>query len=160
VTDDVGVELPRYPVSASEQLPDISRARSAATVLLAVESALLGLSLPIQLFMLLSLGWEGGNETLKHRLIDALPLLGLGALLTAVLAGVGATAVHRATSDARTIASITAGLTIVLAIGWLVGLRGAWLDPMWASLWLLLTAPPLVARLVLREWDPTESARS
>jgi hypothetical protein len=83
------VELPKYPVAASEAMPDESRTRRAAVALLVLEATLLGISLPVQLLVFVSLGWEGGDEALKQRMVDAMPLLGLAGLLAAVICGLG-----------------------------------------------------------------------
>jgi hypothetical protein len=131
-------------------MPDDGPARQTATALLVLESVMLGLSLPVQLFLLLSLGWEGGDEHLKQRLLEAMPLLMLGALLAAVLAAFTAYAVHRDAAESMPLTIVTAGLALALGAGWLVGLRGAVVDPMWGTVWGLMTTPPCLALLVLR----------
>jgi len=130
-------------------MPDDGPARQTATALLVLESVVLGLSLPVQMFLLLSLGWEGGDEQLKHRLLDVMPLLMLGALVAAVLAAFTAYAVHRDTAESIPLTIVTAGLTVALGAGWLVGLRGQVVDAMWGPVWGAMTAPPCVALLVL-----------
>jgi hypothetical protein len=143
--DHVGVELPKYPVAASEAMPDESRTRQAAVALLVLEATLLGLSLPVQLLMFVSLGWEGGDEALKQRMIDAVPLLGLGGLLAAVLCGLGASAVWRDTREAITLATAAAGLVVLLGAGWAVVLQGALLGAPLAPVWVVMTAPAPMA---------------
>jgi len=135
------VELPKYPVAASEAMPDESRTRQAAVALLVLLGTLLGLSLPVQMLMFVSLGWEGGDEALKQRMIDAVPLLGLGGLLAAVLCGLGAAAVWRDSPTGIRPATAAAGLVVLLGAGWAVVLQGALLGPPLAPVWVLMTMP-------------------
>ncbi|HET9842099.1 MAG TPA: hypothetical protein VFQ01_08840 [Nocardioides sp.] len=141
------MELPQYPASALAPMPDESPTRQLATALLVFEAVALGLSLPIQVFLSLWLGWEGGDEALKHRLLVALPMLGLGGLLAAVLSGVGASVVWRDTGHA--LVASAAGLVAVLGLGWAVALQGTLVDPLLGPLWLVMTAPAPVALALL-----------
>ncbi|HEY3531426.1 MAG TPA: hypothetical protein VGK78_19945 [Nocardioides sp.] len=113
------MDLPKYPVTDRAPSPGASTARGPAIALLVLESVLLGVSLPIQLLLLLSLGWEGGDEALKHRLLGLLPLLGMGALVTVVVAALAAASVRRDASEAVGLAASAAALTALLGIGWL-----------------------------------------
>ncbi len=143
------VELPQYPATAPARMPDESPTRQLATALLVFEAVALGLSLPIQLFLLLWLGWEGGDEALKHRLLEALPMLGLGGLLAAVLSGMGASVVWRDTRESPPLVASAAGLVAVLGLGWAVALQGTLVDPLLGPLWLVMTVPAPVALALL-----------
>jgi hypothetical protein len=116
-----------------------------------LESVLLGVSLPIQLLMLFSLGWEGGDEALKHRLLGLMPMLGMGCLVAVVVAGLAAPSVWRDAGEAMGLTVCAAALTALLGLGWLVGLRGAVLDPMLGPIWVVMSLPaPLALLLVVR----------
>ena len=143
------VDLPQYPVTDGAPPPPGGAARQSATALLVLESVLLGVSLPIQLLLLLSLGWEGGDEAVKHRLLGLLPLLGMGALVTGVVAAVAASSVWRLAGEAMAMTAVAAVLTVLLGIGWLAGLRGAVVDPMLGPVWLVLTVPSPAALALL-----------
>lgn len=142
------VDLPKYPSTEHVPMSDQSPARHVVGALLVLEATLLGISLPIQLLWFFSLGWEGGDEALKHRMVGALPLLGLGALLAAVVSGVGASAVWRDTGEGLPLVATVAGLVAALGLGWVATLQGHLLDPMLGPVWGMLTAPALLALAV------------
>jgi hypothetical protein len=145
------VELPTYPSVEAESLPDESPLRQTAVALLVLQAVLLTLTLPVQALMFLSLGWEGGDEALKHRMAAAMPLLGFGAVVAAFLAGFAAPAVWRARPDGLALTKAAGGLVAALAVGWALAWRGAPLDATTVGVWLVLTLPaPTALALVLR----------
>jgi hypothetical protein len=126
-------------------MPDESRVRQAATALLVVEAVLLGLSLPvIALFWLGSL-WESDDPARAQRLSAGLPLLGLVALGAAIGCGFAAVSVWRDGRDGRALTVVAAGSVVALAVGWVVVLRETMVDPLLASVCVVMTAPPVVA---------------
>ncbi|TPG16116.1 hypothetical protein EAH86_12875 [Pedococcus bigeumensis] len=120
-----------------------------AARLLAVESALLAVSLPGQLIFLLSLRWQVGPAPQLHRMAATILPLELLALVTGILAGCAAAAVARRRTDAFALTVTTAVLTVVQAIGWAGVLQGHLQDPALATAWTLTTVPPLVALALL-----------
>lgn len=143
------VDLPPYPATVPVRTSDERTARQSATWLLVFETVVLGLSLPIQFFLLLWLGWEGGDEALKHRLLDALPLLGMGGLVAAVLCGISAFALSRETHESTPLAASAAGLVGLLGLGWVAALQGTLVDPLLGTVWVVMTSPAPAALVLL-----------
>jgi hypothetical protein len=144
------VSLPKYPVSDPVPMPDESVRRQVAVALLATQGVVLGLSLPVQGLMFLSLGWEGGDEALKHRMLAAMPVLGLGVMAAVVLAFLAAPAVWQGSPDALWLTGATALLVLVLGGGWLATLRTSFADPVLGPIWAVMTAPAPLAGLLAR----------
>jgi hypothetical protein len=95
----------------------------------------------VQLLMLLSLGWEGGDEAAQQRLLDTMPLLGLGGMVLVVVAVVAAVLVWHDDSGAPGLSWAGAVLAVAVGVGWAAVLRGTVLDPTFAAVWLVMTLP-------------------
>ena len=149
MTHHAPVELPKYPVTESPDMPDEGVDRQLATVLWVGQAVLVGCSVPVQLLMFFSLGWEGGDEAAKQRLIATMPPLGLGGLVLIALAVVTAPAVWRGSTEALTLSAVTTCLTLLLSIGWLFALRGDLFEVAFGAIWLAMTLPAPAAHVLL-----------
>lgn len=120
--------------------------RGVATFLLGAHGAMLLCTVPLLALTVLSSLWEGGDETLEHRLQAWGPLGGFGNLVAAVLLCSAAVAVHRRSPDTRTFLAVTVILVLSLAAGWLwVWQRVLLTDASQLTVWLVLTCPGPVA---------------
>lgn len=124
-------------------------ARAFASVLLGLEAAVLLLSLPLVLFMVLASGWEGGDQAAKHRLQDwGLLSLPVG-LVAVVLLGVAVVSVTRE-RPSRGLLAAAVGAVLVLAAGWAYVWAGDMARPGILGMWLALTLVPVVAVALVR----------
>jgi hypothetical protein len=141
----VAVDLPAYPATEPVPMPDESPARQSATALLVVEAVLLGLTLPVDVLFWVGSLWESDDPVGQRRLTDGLPMLGLAALVAAVLCASAAVSVWRDRQGALALTLSSAVVVVATAFGWCLVLRGRLADPVFLATCLVLSLVPVVA---------------
>lgn len=133
--------------------------RVVASVLLALQAALLVAAVPGVALMMLGSMWEGGDEAFKHRILDWGIEASLGNVVAVVLLVIGATWVARDARSALPLLTATSVLLAGLGVVWILVLRQTLTDPGWLGLWAALTLPCAVATaLVVAGVKPPPSA--